>query len=453
MFVDTFCLPFLSSEGLDYCSDRRQIHLFPGKAPVAESLDREIRALDALLGSPRDPQGRAFVTLADACRRAGDKKRAQRLVSEGIAAHPDLASGHVVSAWLQEDLGNPAEAEAGYVKVLELDAENVEALRGLGGLLLARGETAAAGPLVTKLRARDPDAALALATDGSDAEPSDPEALVDAERDTEAGSPESPVTAAEGVGDGVAAGTAEIGSGTSGSDEGDMSEAAEDMAAVQVDDAPTTRTMAEVYAGQGFHDRAIEIYERILLDRPDDEEVARRLDGLRAERDSARPRTLAPDSTDSPSTEEPVDPPPALETEAEHTDSAEQLEATTGPMEGVPIRDYFSKLLEWSPEEEVAEAPGVAAPQSSAEPARERAAETTEGPSPDVMSGGSLASDSVAVESLAPAVAPIESLAPDAVAVESLAPAVVPIESLAPTVVPIESLAPDADPARDRQGQ
>jgi tetratricopeptide (TPR) repeat protein len=43
-----------------------------------------------------------------------------------------------------------------------------------------------------------------------------------------------------------------------------------------------TRTMADLYADQGLYEEAIEIYEELLTDRPDDEEIRARLESVQA---------------------------------------------------------------------------------------------------------------------------------------------------------------------------
>jgi tetratricopeptide (TPR) repeat protein len=124
---------------------------------VVEPLAGEIEGLRALFRSERDPEGRAFVPLADAYRRTHDLKRALQVLSEGLEQHPELASAHVVSAWIHRDRGDRASARAAWKRVLELDEENVEALRGLGKLLVDSGQADEARAYLEKLRLLDPE--------------------------------------------------------------------------------------------------------------------------------------------------------------------------------------------------------------------------------------------------------------------------------------------------------
>ena len=124
---------------------------------MVEPLEREIEGLRALFRSDRDPEGRAFVPLADAYRRNHDLQSALDLLHEGLEHHPMLASAYVVAAWTHRDRGDPATARAAFRRVLELDEENVEALRGLATLLLESGRVDEARPYLEKVRSLNPD--------------------------------------------------------------------------------------------------------------------------------------------------------------------------------------------------------------------------------------------------------------------------------------------------------
>lgn len=115
-----------------------------------ESSGREIRRLRSIFWSERDPDGRAFPTLADAYRRAGDLDQALELLTDGLDRHPDFATGHVVAAWVHRDRDDLPSAETAFRHVLDLDEENVQALHGLGRILVVRGEVEEAQRLLTR---------------------------------------------------------------------------------------------------------------------------------------------------------------------------------------------------------------------------------------------------------------------------------------------------------------
>jgi hypothetical protein len=98
---------------------------------LTEALQLEIRTLKELLDSERDPAGRAFAPLADAYRKAGRIPDALRILRDGISKHPDFVTGHVVAAQLYVEQGLAAEGAIAARRALELDGENVSALKSL----------------------------------------------------------------------------------------------------------------------------------------------------------------------------------------------------------------------------------------------------------------------------------------------------------------------------------
>jgi len=88
----------------------------------------------------RNPDSLVFARLADACRKAGDPERALTLLRDGIQRHPDYPTAHLVRARSLVDLGRPAEAEESLRRVLELDAQNLVAMRDIAVLAEARGD-------------------------------------------------------------------------------------------------------------------------------------------------------------------------------------------------------------------------------------------------------------------------------------------------------------------------
>ncbi len=124
---------------------------------MTEALQLEIRTLRALLDSERDPQGRAFAPLADAYRRAGKVPDALKILRDGIAKHPDFSTGHVVAAQLYVDQGLSHEGALAARRALELDADNVLALRSLLRALDETGEAQEAEGIRSRLTSLEPD--------------------------------------------------------------------------------------------------------------------------------------------------------------------------------------------------------------------------------------------------------------------------------------------------------
>ena len=96
---------------------------------MARASNEEIARLEAM--HAENPRGRVFTHLAEAYRRAGDAARARELLRRGLTEHPDYASAHVVMGRVLEDLGEAAAAERSFARVLELDPHNMIALRRL----------------------------------------------------------------------------------------------------------------------------------------------------------------------------------------------------------------------------------------------------------------------------------------------------------------------------------
>jgi tetratricopeptide (TPR) repeat protein len=484
---------------------------------VSDAIDQEIRILRAIFWSERDPEGRAFVPLADAYLRKGELDEARALLREGIDRHPDFATAHLVAARVHRARDDEAAAERSMDAVLALDPGNASALRMRGELAEARGELPAALSAFREAFRRNPSwedlegrierlaSVAGTAPEPERAEPSadqepDPEEMAgDAlalddlpEPDDPPGTvadlaptPEAPdgletthmapvadevepdielSDALEldvaGVDDGGAADEREragdldahgamlaaygargeeteepahpdphtedpdtkdrvtddgvdlidpFGSGdalapaapaepppveTDADDPVPPPEAlAEDSGSDDPSEEVVTRTLGELYAGQGLTLKAVEVFEILAARDPQDEGVARRLETLRRQVDQEEAPGEPPEDPDIEET--PMDGPGA---EASPDDLEARLAAR-------PIGDWFDDLLAW---------------ETGAVPI------------------ASLAPDAE------PAAVPIASLAPDA------EPAPVPIASLAPDVepapVPIASLAPDPEP-------
>jgi len=248
-----------------------------GEFGVSESLNQQIGRLEEIYKSELDPQGRAFVPLADAHRRLGDLGKALEVIQEGLGTHPDFASAHMVAGWVHRSRKEPDDAMRSFERVLALDVENT----------LAR---AAIAELIDDQRAqiyRDKVAARGLAEPAAGA-------TAEAER------PLVPVSSlapgAPGMPDEDGAPVVPIPS----------------LAPDVGDDVPNdlvpaggeiyTETLAELYAGQGAIDEAIEVYQKLIANDPDNEALTRRLTELEtlepgSDRQTVPIASLAPDGT------------------------------------------------------------------------------------------------------------------------------------------------------------
>ncbi|HET7379387.1 MAG TPA: tetratricopeptide repeat protein [Gaiellales bacterium] len=78
-----------------------------------------------------NPKGRNFAPLADAYRKAGLIDNAIELCQAGLTLHPDYVSGHIVHGRCLVDKKDDAGAETVFRRVLDLDPENILALKVL----------------------------------------------------------------------------------------------------------------------------------------------------------------------------------------------------------------------------------------------------------------------------------------------------------------------------------
>ncbi len=102
---------------------------------MSESLHQQIDSLERIYMSELDPQGRAFVSLADTHRRLGDLDKALAVIRSGLDVHPDLASAHVVAGWVHRARRESEDATRAFERVLELDSENTLARAQIAELI------------------------------------------------------------------------------------------------------------------------------------------------------------------------------------------------------------------------------------------------------------------------------------------------------------------------------
>jgi tetratricopeptide (TPR) repeat protein len=371
---------------------------------VTESLEREIRDLRALFWSERDPDGRGFAPLADAYRRAGDYRQALELVADGLGRLPTFATGHAVSARVHLEARLVEEAALAAHTALDLDPENVWALRTLADALTASGDERGAGEALERLHTLEPEAdepqAVEEAVEEEPDEPEleaalapapEPEAVEEAaeeEPELEAAVAPEPGEPEATVSRDVAAFAPKVPSvldiSALAPDEPsvlDISALAPDepsvldISALAPDEAPVldisalapdaaedqgdwdpeddvsdppiyTRTMAELYVRQGLDDRAIEVYRHLLDAHPGDATLEARvaeLEAAQAGEEYLEESEVHARHLAAAGKRDPKVETPFAWTEAEPPEAAG---------EAPPISRYFRQMLGWSPDEE-----------------------------------------------------------------------------------------------------
>jgi tetratricopeptide (TPR) repeat protein len=214
------------------------------------------------------PSGRVFAPLADCHRKLGQLDTALQICLTGLARHPRYSSAQLILGKIFLDRGEDVPAREALEKVLELDGQNLLAIRLLAEIAerldeideaIARWRQLAVlefEPELTQERLE----ALSVRREAAVAEP-----VPETEDDQE---PEADAVATEDVG--------ETGD--------EVAEPAPQTAPASVEEPDfdlghsreiATLTLAGIYAEQGFRTKALEIYNAILERNPD-------LPGLRA---------------------------------------------------------------------------------------------------------------------------------------------------------------------------
>lgn len=220
---------------------------------AAGSFEREIAQLSEKYA--RNSASRIFAPLADAYRRAGRLDEAVAIGQEGLRHHPDYLGGRIVLARSFFDRGDLELAAAEFRHVLEFDPQNLVALRALGEIAEQEGDSLGAESSYRR----------ALEVDSGNEE-------IRQRLEQLSASPAADLAEAPAAAPWDSALTSVR-----------RGEAAVPSAGLQTDGAPeeiATVTLAEIYADQGLHERALGIYRRILLEDPSNERIRERAERL-----------------------------------------------------------------------------------------------------------------------------------------------------------------------------
>lgn len=223
---------------------------------MAADLTKNNPELEALFRKYESaPDSYVFAPLADAYRKAGMLDEAVEICRKGLRRHPDYPSGHVVEGKCHFDVGKLDESEASFQKVLELDGNNLVALKYLGMIQAGRGRLDKAGQFFKNILKLDP-------------ENKEIKGMLDDIREVEQPSESGARDAAK-------------------SDEDFEGEPIHLGGDDELSDDLATTTLADIYAAQGFDQKAARIYREVLRSQPNNEEVRKKLRALEGEVDDA----------------------------------------------------------------------------------------------------------------------------------------------------------------------
>lgn len=103
-----------------------------------------------------NPRGTVFAPYAEVLRKHGDHLLARDVLRQGLELHPDHIPGNIVLGRCCLDLREDGPAEAAFHHVLELDRENVIALKALADITERQGRLMEAADWLARLIAVDP---------------------------------------------------------------------------------------------------------------------------------------------------------------------------------------------------------------------------------------------------------------------------------------------------------
>jgi len=227
--------------------------------PDQRDLSAEIAKYEAQF--TKEPHSRIFAQLADALRKAGRLEEAIQTCRSGLRDHPTYAAALVVLGRALLQKGQPLEAERELTAALKLNPSNVAGHRLLADAAAAQGK---------KDEARERYEAL-LKQNPQDRELQEALARLEHAQPPSPSPPPLPGTTPPAA-RGVAAGT----------EQAWVLPEAEPVEA-RADSLPVgraTETLADLYARQGFVERATDLYRELLRQDPTRADLRRKLEEM-----------------------------------------------------------------------------------------------------------------------------------------------------------------------------
>lgn len=201
-----------------------------------------------------NPDSLVFAPLADAYRKQGSLEEAFNVCKRGLAKHPTYTSARVVLGRIYQEKGSREEAAAEFKKVLEIDPENLMAHSLLGAIYIQKGDYQSAIEEYQKV--------LTLNPDDEETQGSLKQAIERA-----AGEQKSPPPSKK--------------------------ETSVPEKKTPAKESTATLTIAELYLKQGHLDKAVEVYQELLANDPQNLMVRQKLSEV-VERQRKEASTSAP---------------------------------------------------------------------------------------------------------------------------------------------------------------
>ncbi len=258
--------------------------------------------LDSLFERYRSaPESSVFAPLADACRKAGMLEEAIEICNKGLKANPRYTSGYVVQGKCYFDANDISKASRTFSRVLELDPNNLVALRYLGTISVGEGNAAAAREHFQQILNLDPgDKAIISLLEDLDERPfasTSAQHGPDRRRRDRRQSDTLTVEGISGEFSDIDLSADDAGTAHADHDVDDVDESPLELRQIRdedfvgksihlgssdavTSDELATLTLADIYAAQGYATKARRIYEEVLKRQPNNPDALRKLDAL-----------------------------------------------------------------------------------------------------------------------------------------------------------------------------
>ncbi|MCI0452154.1 MAG: tetratricopeptide repeat protein [Candidatus Latescibacteria bacterium] len=283
------------------------------KEPIIRTHNREID--DLFERYRRAPGSHVFAPLADAYRKLGLVEEALDICARGLSANPRYASGYVVQGKCQYDAGRADRAEESFKKVIEIDPQNLVALRYLGIIRAGCGDTDGARGYFERILTLDPgDKDIRQRLDAiREAAPVSANTLVEEiEQVLQPETSKPPVVerVEERVEEPVHAKVEEPKVVKAPTDDViELPEVRDEFEGTPIvlgdEESVTTEyiatvTLADIFATQGYHEKALKIYHDVLRRQPNNDDVRRKITAIEKGEPIARPHEVGHDHAPAP---------------------------------------------------------------------------------------------------------------------------------------------------------
>lgn len=187
----------------------------------------------------KDPSSTIFVSLAETYRKMGMFEDARQIITKGLTLHSDFSPAHIVMARILCQLDDYDESVVAFERALELDEDSLAALVGYARVQILLGDEAVARELLLRARYLSP------------ADPVINKLLLSLPEVVEV-------------------------------KDNELDEVVAQEEETSVDNSPAlvSSTLADLYLAQGLPEKALDLFQKLSMQNPDDLTLRRRVKEL-----------------------------------------------------------------------------------------------------------------------------------------------------------------------------